>query len=73
MTVVAKNGNPPRVHKTLVATNGNKRMDPLLYRELESLFLPFLAIFCISISNNTHQKLPKTAIFIDLKVAKNGK
>ena len=41
--------------------------------KLQSLFLPFLAIFCISVSKNACQKLPKMAIFIDLKVAKNGK
>ena len=36
-------------------------------------FLPFLAIFCFFISNNAVQKLPKMAIFINLKVSKNGK
>ena len=36
-----------------------------------SHFLPFPATFCIPVSNNARQKLPKMAIFIDLKVAKN--
>ena len=36
----------------------------------DAIFQVFLAIFCIFISNNAVQKLPKTAIFIDLKVAK---
>ena len=88
---VAKNGNYLFYDKNcnkwlhIIAKNGNKRNDLQLYRELKSLFLPFLAIFCIFISNNTVQKLPKMAImnavqklpkmaiFIDLKVAKKGK
>jgi len=41
-------------------------------------FLPVQALVCIPIStelavDNALQKLPQTAIFIDLKVAKNGK
>ena len=58
---------------TIVAKNGNKMVDLLLYRETSVTFLPFLAIFCFSVSKNACQKLPKMAIFIDLKVAKNGK
>ena len=49
MTEVAKNGNE-WLH--VIAKNGNKQNDLQLYRELKSLFLPFLAIFCIFISNN---------------------
>ena len=69
MTEVAKNGNE-WLH--VIAKNGNKQNDLQLYRETKSLFLPFLAIFRIFISNNAVQKLPKMAIFIDLKVATNG-
>ena len=67
LTVVAKNGDK-WLH--IIAKNGNKRIDLLLYERTSVTFLPFLAIFCISVSNNARQKLP---IFIDLKVAKNGK
>ena len=77
MTEVAKNGNK-WLH--IIAKNGNKRNDLQLYRELKSLFCHFWQYFAFSSvimlsknGNNAVQKLPKTAIFIDLKVAKNGK
>ena len=79
MTEVAKNGNK-WLH--IIAKNGNKRNDLQLYRELKSLFCHFWQYFAFSSviilskiaknGNNAVQKLPKMAIFIDLKVAKNG-
>jgi len=59
---VAKNGNN---WLQIIAKIGNKMVTLRLYRNLSHI-LPFLATFCF-------QKLPKMAIFIDLKVAKNGK
>ena len=63
MAVVAKNSKK-WLH--IIAKNGNKRIDLLLDRELESLLLSFLAILCFT-------KLPKMATICHMTVvAKNG-
>jgi len=58
---VAKNGSN---WLQIIAKNCNKMVTLSLYRKLSHIF----AIF----GNICLQKLPKMAIFIDLKVAKNG-
>jgi len=61
---VAKNGNK---WLQIIAKIGNKMVTLSLYRNLSPIFAIFGNILL------QFQKLLKMAIFIDLKVAKNGK
>ena len=61
MAIIGNNNN----NSQIIAKVGNKMVTLSLYRNLSHIFA-ILATFCF-------QKLPKMAIFIDLKVAKNGK